>query len=135
MLAPNLIIIWPGTHATIPSGYARETTLDGLYPKGAAAAANPNTTGGAATHTHSSPSHTHTIDSHNHAGVLSTTNHVHPDSAKSDVDGSDGNAINAGDHNHSFTASTLVSSTVSSETIKYAAYANDPPQQKYIVIK
>lgn len=58
---------WPSTAATVPSGYQRDTGLDGYHVKGAAAGADPGTTGGSATHTHTSPGHTHTVSSHTHA--------------------------------------------------------------------
>jgi len=67
MLIPaNVILIWTGTNASIPSGWSRETTLDDKYPKGTANATNPNDTGGSNTHSHTSPSHSHTLNSHDH---------------------------------------------------------------------
>jgi hypothetical protein len=62
---PGVILIWTGTHATIPSGWHRYAALDGRYPKGAAAAAEPGGTGGALTHSHTTTSHIH------------STNHTH----------------------------------------------------------
>ena len=67
ILVPSGIIFgWPSTAGSIPTGYTRETALDGYHVKGAAAGADPGTTGGSATHTHTSPTHTHTISSHSH---------------------------------------------------------------------
>lgn len=65
-------VIFPslGTHAGIPTGFTRETTLDDKYPLGSPAATNPNVTGGASTHTHAT-SHTHTVGSHQHTGITS----------------------------------------------------------------
>jgi len=72
MLIKNgIIFIWTGTHALIPSGWSRVTDMDDKYPKGTASATNPNTTGGAATHTHTSPAHTHTAQAHTHALTIS----------------------------------------------------------------
>lgn len=132
MLAPNLIIIWPSTHASIPSGFARETTLDGLYPKGAAAAANPNTTGGAATHSHTSPTHNHSISSHTHTGTFNNANHNN--GATSDYTDS-GSPLRNGTHTHSFSLSTVSSESVSSEAVTYSAFSNDPPYLEVIFIK
>ena len=61
----GIIIAWPGTVASIPAGWTRVTALDGRYPKMVAAAAEPGTTGGAPTHTHTSPVHGHTT-AHTH---------------------------------------------------------------------
>ncbi|MEX2055195.1 MAG: hypothetical protein WD972_03345, partial [Candidatus Andersenbacteria bacterium] len=63
----GVIIAWPGTNASIPSGWTRVTSMDDRYSKGAAAGVEPNVTGGAATHTHTSPVHSHSIPSHSHA--------------------------------------------------------------------
>jgi hypothetical protein len=71
----ELILGWPGTAASIPSGWSRVTDLDGYYPRGATTTAAPSVTGGAATHTHTTPNHTHVIGSHSHplGGNTSTT--------------------------------------------------------------
>ncbi len=58
-IAANVIFIWTGTNGTIPSGWTRETTLDAKYPKGTANAVNPGGTGGALTHSHTTPNHNH----------------------------------------------------------------------------
>src|SRR3990172_4317138 len=68
MIAPNVIIIWPGTNASIPAGFSRETSLDDKYPKATADGVDPDVTGGTATHTHTSPAHAHTMISHSHSG-------------------------------------------------------------------
>lgn len=70
-LPANVIILWPSTNASIPAGWERVTSLDSVFPKGAAAAANPNTTGGSDTHTHTSPTHTHNAVGHRHTGQTS----------------------------------------------------------------
>lgn len=62
----ELILAWPGTAASIPSGWSRVTDLDGYYPRGATAATAPVATGGATSHTHTTPNHTHVIGSHSH---------------------------------------------------------------------
>lgn len=131
MLSPNLIIIWPGTHASIPTNYTRETTLDGLYPKGAAAASNPNTTGGTATHTHTSPSHTHTVQAHTHTG---TTGSTAQEAGISNTDSS-GSSLPTGVHFHSYSISTIASTSVSSASVTYGAVSNDPPYYEVIFIK
>lgn len=64
-IAASVIILWPSTNGTIPTGWARETGLDTKYPKGSAAACNPGDTGGTLTHSHTTQSHIHSGD-HTH---------------------------------------------------------------------
>lgn len=57
---PGVMVMWPDTAASIPSGWSRVTALDGKYTKGIATnATDPGATGGAATHTHTITGHTH----------------------------------------------------------------------------
>lgn len=58
-IAANVIFLWAGTNASIPSGWSRETGLDAKYPKGTANAVNPGGTGGALTHHHATTAHNH----------------------------------------------------------------------------
>lgn len=62
----GVIVGWPSTAGTIPSGWTRETTLDARYIRVAAAAADADLTTafGSATHNHTSPSHTPIQNSH-----------------------------------------------------------------------
>jgi hypothetical protein len=71
----EMIIGWPGTVGTIPTGWSRVTALDGLYPRGASGAMS-GATGGTATHSHTTPGHTHTVNGHDHAlgGNTGTSN-------------------------------------------------------------
>jgi hypothetical protein len=58
----GIVIVWTGAHASIPSGYTRETVLDGVYPRGCASGATTGgASGGSNTHTHTASAHTHTI--------------------------------------------------------------------------
>lgn len=72
----DLILGWPSTAASIPSGWTRVTALDGVLPRGANTTAAPSATGGAATHTHTIPSHAHTVGAHSHTvgGNTGTSN-------------------------------------------------------------
>jgi len=69
----GIIIFWPGTNSSIPSGWTRTTSLDSTFSKGTAVSTNPNVTGGG-THTHLSSAHTHTLTAHTHAGTTNTSN-------------------------------------------------------------
>jgi hypothetical protein len=72
----DLILAWPGTVGTIPSGWTRVTALDDMYPRGANTLAAPSATGGASSHDHTGISHTHTLGSHDHnlSGSTGTSN-------------------------------------------------------------
>ena len=63
----DLILAWPGTVGTIPSGWTRVTALDDKYPRGANTTAAPSATGGTTSHDHTGISHTHTIGAHSHS--------------------------------------------------------------------
>lgn len=63
----DLILGWPSTAASIPSGWSRVTALDGVFPRGASGSGVPSATGGSLTHSHTTPSHTHTIGAHSHS--------------------------------------------------------------------
>jgi hypothetical protein len=67
-IARGIIVCWPSTNASIPAGWTRETSLDGFYIQGAAAAADADltTVRGNASHTHTSPNHTPLQDFHVH---------------------------------------------------------------------
>ena len=76
-IASGVLAWWPGTDASIPSGWTRKTSMDTRFSKGTAVSVNPDVTGGAATHAHTSPSHSHSVASHTHAisGRSSTATH------------------------------------------------------------
>jgi len=72
----DLILAWPGSAATIPSGWSRVTELDGVFPRGNVSSGTPTGTGGNASHSHTTPGHTHPIGPHSHAvgGSTGTSN-------------------------------------------------------------
>jgi hypothetical protein len=64
----DMILGWPGTAGSIPSGWSRVTALDGFYPRGSSGTGVPTgVTGGAASHSHTVPSHAHSIAAHSHS--------------------------------------------------------------------
>lgn len=129
MIAPGVIILWLGSHATIPSGYVRYTDLDGRYPKGSADGVNPGSAGGAASHTHTSPSHTHSIVGHSHTGTTTTTG-----SYADNTNGTSDAQIMTGSHSHSFTTSTTSGGDISG-SVTYGAAPNDPAYMTVIFIQ
>jgi hypothetical protein len=72
----DMILGWPGTAASIPSGWTRVTSLDGYFPRGSSGTGAPSATGGAASHSHTTPGHTHQIAAHSHSigGSTGTSN-------------------------------------------------------------
>lgn len=72
----DLILGWPSTAASIPSGWTRVTALDGWLPRGANTTGTPSATGGGATHGHTLSAHNHAIGSHSHSvgGSTGTSN-------------------------------------------------------------
>lgn len=127
MISTNIIIIWPGTNATIPSGYTRETTLDNKYPK-ASGAESPNTTGGSDTHTHTSDSHTHTLTGHSHAVVLT---HV-----SGPQEGQDGAGDAQDNHGHvSANVSGASGGSLQGQVVTWGSVNSEPPYYTVIFIK
>jgi len=122
----NYIIMWDGTHASIPSGWSRETTLDDTFIKGTADAVNPDVTGGAATHTHTTDaSHTHTLASHSHTG---TTNYVEA------AMGGGGSYQNNTAHSHTYTTGAQ-SATSGTGTPSWDSPSSEPAHFEPIYIK
>lgn len=62
----GMIIGWPSTVASIPSGWTRVAALDGRYPVGSSTTVS-GTTGGATTHTHTTTAHSHSVADHSHS--------------------------------------------------------------------
>jgi len=131
MLVPSAInFIWPSTVASIPQGWERNTAFDGIYPKGTADSVNPNETGGALTHSHTSPEHTHAI-SHVHTGRTQ------------DADTSGGWSVNCGNanegvcqafHYHSFTSHQPTGGSLH-DAISYASVNHEPSNRTVLFIK
>lgn len=122
----GIIFMWTGTHASIPSGWSRVTDMDDRYPKGTAASTNPNVTGGASTHTHTSPTHTHTAQSHTHTITIANT------SVTGTAAGGSGQPSI---HNHTCPDSGAVTNfSCDSPAATYGAYSNDPPYYGVIYV-
>jgi hypothetical protein len=126
MLTPNVIIIWPSTHASIPTGFSRETSLDDRYPKGADAGSNPAGIGGATTHSHTSATHTHSPVHHTHLAQSENSG------VTSDGTG-DGSECSVGNHYHECTNTDTNGSTSSAPYT--GTSSNDPPYYTVVFIK
>jgi hypothetical protein len=124
----GVIFIWAGNHANIPTGWVRETSLDGKYVKGSANGAAPNGTGGSTTHQHTSPAHQHSETSHNHTWTIG----VHPWGGSSSGTGT---GIARADHVHTVTSQSMANGGTDNLAATYASVANDPPYHEIIFIK
>jgi len=124
----GIIFIWTGTHANIPTGWSRVTDMDDKYAKGTAASTNPNTTGGAATHTHTSSAHTHTLNAHTHTITVGAGS-----GGGTATDASTDGAVKT--HTHAnFTSGAKAGDSVSSEAATYGACSNNPLYHKVIFV-
>lgn len=127
-LKNGIIFIWTGTHASIPAGWSRVTDMDDKYPKGTADVTDPNTTGGNATHSHTSPTHTHTAGAHTHGITLGTG------SGGGGAATSGSNAQVVGHTHGGMTSGAVASFSASSVAATYAAISNNPPYSTVIYI-
>ncbi len=125
----NIIVAWPSTVASIPSGWTRETALDDRYVKGAPAGIDPGATGGGTSHSHGSPSHTHTVASHAHT--------INPVTGPGDSQTYSGTttAQAAGGHTHTIPDSGAITGTTSGTPAVWNSTATDPPFVRVIWIK
>ena len=126
----DVILIWTGLNSAIPALWNRETSLDGLFPKGWDYSNAPNITGGNATHTHTSPAHIHSMAvGHTHTYQTNTKNWG------SSGDTGDGSGTWVADHSHSGTSDNANANNSSSVATTYSSYSNDPPNRRVIFIK
>ena len=125
----GVVALWPGTHAGIPAGWTRVTSLDDRYVKGTAAGVDPDVTGGAATHTHTSPTHVHSIPSHNHTTNPATGG---PSSSSfiEDELGIGANEL----HTHTVDNSSSNSGTSGTAAATWGTTSSDPPYVAVIFI-
>ena len=124
----GISLIWPGTNASIPSGWKRTTSLDGKLPKGTDGLVDPNVTGGSDTHTHTSPNHTHTMINHTHSG------RTYRSSGDFETHGGGEEWASRDAHYHDFTSDGLVGGSIVG-SITYAAGSSLPPYHEVIFIE
>lgn len=135
MLAPNVIILYDGTHASIPTNWSRDTRFDDNYVK--ATTSDWGSTGGNATHTHTSPSHTHTYTSNSHThttgSIANASNTIKTDAQHQDSPPQD---VSTSNHTHpSQTSGAFTSSSISSVVATISATSNEYSRYHFIFIK
>lgn len=124
----GVILIWPGSNASIPAGWQRETGLDSKFLKGWGDE-NPNTSGGASTHTHTG-SHGHTLTHHAHTFSSGTGNENGVQTCSNADEG------NISAHTHStHTINSTSGGSLQSTAVTWQSASNEPPYQKVIFIK
>ena len=131
-IASGVIVLWPSTNASIPTGWARETALDGYYIQGAAAGGNADlvTIRGNATHTHTSTPHTPIQNSHTHnvsagSGTPLTANIADLPSF----------SVARGTHTHTSKANAATTATNNAITITIDPFTNSLAYIQAIFIK
>lgn len=89
----GVIVMWSGLLSAIPSGWRLCDGTNGTpdlrdrFVRGAAAAANPGATGGAATHGHASTQPTIAAEAAHTHGYSQVPNHVHPENLQGGTTG------------------------------------------------
>ncbi len=127
----GIIINWAGTIASIPTDWllcdgANSTpNLLGKYLLSVGAAENPGTTGGSATHTHSSTAHGHTQDTHSHTGTTSSGGTT----ALNEYSGYPIASTAIAGHAHTYTVSSVVATNQTTAVTTDTA-SNDPVYYK-----
>lgn len=128
----GVIVMWPSTEGTIPSGWERVSELDGLYPKGVPdAATQPGTTGGAATHTHAVAAHAH-VTTHGHSNTGNTSAGV---GAANSHDGAAGTSAILSSHVHTQTNTDQVVTNSGSTTPSVSSVSNDTERLEVIFVE
>ena len=127
MLSPNVVVPYDGTHASIPTGFTRETALDNRFPKGWGAE-SVGTAGGNATHTHATSTHEHNPSHHTHTFISQVKQH-NPDGARS------GDRATGENHIHDGVSSTTTLSNHTNSTPTWGDSSNNPPYYEVIFIK
>lgn len=142
-LPSGIIVMWAGTLATIPSGWrlcdgsSGTPDLRDKFVKGAANLANPGSTGGASTHTHSvttnvavadHASHTHTLATI--AGTVSgstTTNNIVQTGGGLSTASGTGNNANLRSSTTTGGPSATLTHAVTNNAVTTGSTNNEPP--------
>ena len=128
LVPENIIVLWPGAHGAIPSGWARVTSYDGRFIKARTSGSAANA--GATSHTHVAPSHTHAVPAHTHAGTTGL-----PGGGNALATGSATQTGGAYNHTHSYTSGSCAGGTSGATTPTFACTTIEPPHSGMIAIK
>lgn len=128
----GVIMFHPGSVATIPANWTRKTAIDGRFIK-AWGTEDPNTQGGANTHSHAGITHQHSeTDSHGHYTTYNTAADCSTYSGVGSVD-----AIAQCNHGHAASTITTRSGGLASDQVPYPTSANNnrPPYFDFVFIE
>jgi hypothetical protein len=131
----DMILAWPSTVASIPSGWTRVTSLDTRFPRGSSGTGAPIATGGASTHSHTTPGHTHPIGSHSHSRGGSTGSSNSSTTSARFNGASQPQADQPHTHALPLNTGTHAGGTSGSNTPAAASEDNDPPARDVIWIE
>lgn len=122
----GIIAAWPGTAASIPSGWSRVAALDARHTRAADTGHDGGASGGAASHGHASDPHSHgTGASHTHPGGTSPT-YSNPVMVLVNMVPTPPTAVvNA--HNHSVPAASAATQTFGAVSDAWAPTTVEPP--------
>jgi hypothetical protein len=124
----GVVSMWPGTEASIPSGWNRVTNLDSRYPKSIPnSSTEPGTNGGSASHSHILPTHNHDT-SHLHTAAANTASATGTVNAPNTAGAL--KALTTHTHSRPSTASATV---VSGSTIPTTGTANNDPDRLEVI--
>lgn len=127
MLAPNIIIPYDSTEASIPSGWTRDARFDSKFIKGAESSLA--STGGATTHNHTA-NHTHVIDDHTH--TISTGG---PESAGTHSMGTSGSQQDVSHDHEGESNNPAGTPTTSATNVTFSTESNLPQYYDVLFIK
>lgn len=128
-IAAGIIIGWPSTVASIPSGWTRVSALDARHILAATVGADADlvTDRGSASHTHTSPSHTPVQDAHTHSSDTATA------TPSTILEGASPGSAPDSNHVHTTAVSNSIVGTNNGIAITVNANSsNDPPFQEVI---
>lgn len=125
----GVIAIWTGTNASIPSGWARVTSLDDKFIKGTAVSVDPDVTGGATTHLHSTAVHTHAQPAHTHTATTPGT-----DGSPTTVSSS-GYNFSIQNHTHTATSGSVAGPTSGNATPAWGSPSSNPLFYRVIYVE
>ena len=128
----NIIVMWPGTNGSWPSGWSEVTALANRFPYGASNGADGGSNAGSDTHSnHSCGSHTHSTSAHTHS--FSTPNFT----AGNIRDSQSGNATTTlgNTHSHSGTSGSAGSGTSGGGSSSTSSGSSLPSYYSMVFIK
>lgn len=132
MIPAGVMLLWPGTNASIPTGYTRKTAADNRFLRIASNSSEVLDTGGSATHQHTTPPHAHILNSHTHTFQLSSAAQGSPlTRCRSNALGE----VFNGSHSHGTSQSSSHNNGNVTDSFTTGAGDNNPSHRRLILIE